>query len=174
MQKNVEIEEAITLKYPEQVVLVTTRGKDGKANVMAVGWITVISSEPLMFILGIDEDAHTFKLIKESRHFVIAYPHEGMSGETILAGTCHGNNRDKISEAGLKTQDAKLVKAPLLSDAVANFECELTDIIKPGDCTLVIGKVIAAHSNTDSSVKRLYTINKEREHVFTLSGVRPV
>jgi flavin reductase (DIM6/NTAB) family NADH-FMN oxidoreductase RutF len=170
MQKNVEIEEAINSKYPEQVVLVTTCGKDGKPNVMAVGWITVASSDPLMFILGIDEEAHTFKLIKETRHFVIAFPHEGMSKETLHAGSCHGNNRNKISEAGLKTQEAKLVKAPLLADAVANFECELVDIIKPGDCGVVIGKVIAAHLNKDSSLKRLYTVDKEHK----LAGIRPV
>jgi flavin reductase (DIM6/NTAB) family NADH-FMN oxidoreductase RutF len=174
MQKQVKIEEAITRKYPEQVVLVTTCGKDGKTNVMAVGWITVASSDPLMFILGIDEEAHTYKLIKETGHFVVAFPHEGMSTETLHAGKCHGNGRDKISEAGLKTQEAKLVKSPLLADAVANFECELVDMIKPGDCAVVIGKVIAAHSNTNSSLKRLYTVNKEREHVFTLSGIRPV
>jgi flavin reductase (DIM6/NTAB) family NADH-FMN oxidoreductase RutF len=137
---------------------------------MAVGWITVASSDPLMFILGIDEEAHTFKMIKETGNFVVAFPHEGMSKETLHAGTCHGNDRDKISEAGLRTQEAKFIKAPLLADAVANFECELVDIIKPGDCGVIIGKVIAAHSNTDSFLKRLYTVDKTHK----LTGIRPV
>jgi len=170
MQRHVEIEKAIERKYPEQVVLVTTRGKDGKSNVMAVGWICIASGEPLMFILGIDEDSHTFELIRETKEFVIAYPHEFMKEETLIAGSCHGDEVDKIARSGLNTQNAKKVKAPLLTDAVANFECEMLDMIKPGDCTLIIGKVVAAHMNTDSSIKRLFTVDKGHE----LSGVRPI
>ncbi|HBC86316.1 MAG TPA: hypothetical protein DCZ94_05105 [Lentisphaeria bacterium] len=170
MQRHAEIEKAIERKYPEQVVLVTTRGKDGKANVMACGWTCTISGEPLMFILGIDDDSHTFELIRETKEFVVAYPHEFMKEETLIAGSCHGDEVDKIEKAGLNTQNAKKVKAPLISDAVANFECELVDIIKPGDCTLVLGKVIEAHVNTDSSLKRLCTVDKGH----ALSGVRPI
>ncbi len=170
MQRHVEIEKAIERKYPEQVVLVTTRGKDGKANVMACGWISIASGEPLMFILGIDEDSHTFELIRESKEFVVAFPHEFMKEETLVAGSCHGDEVDKIAKAGLNTQSARKVKAPLLTEAVANFECEMVDIIKPGDCTLVIGKVVAAHVNSDPLVKRLYTVAPGHE----LSGVRPI
>jgi len=170
MQRHVEIEKAIERKYPEQVVLVTTRGKDGKPNVMAVGWTCIVSGEPLMFILAIDEDSHTFELIRETKEFVIAYPHEFMKEETLIAGSCHGDEVDKIAKAGLNTQSAKKVKAPLLTDAVANFECEMIDMIKPGDCTLILGKVVAAHVNTDSAIKRLCTVGKGHE----LSGMRPI
>lgn len=170
MQKTIEIEKAIERKYPEQVVLVCTCGKDGKANVMAVGWTCVASGDPLMFILGIDEDAHSFRLIKESREFVVAFPNESMKDETLIAGSCHGNEVDKFAKTGLKTQKASKVNAPLLADAVANFECETVEILKPGDCTLVIGKVIAAHANTDASLKRLYTVANGHK----MSGVRPL
>jgi len=170
MQRIVTIEKALERKYPEQVVLVTTRGNDGKANVMACGWTCIISGEPPMFILGIDEDSHTFELVRESKELVIAYPHEFMKEETLIAGSCHGDEVDKIAKASLNTQNAKKVKAPLLADAVANFECELVDIIKPGDCTLVIAKAVEAHINTDSTLKRLCTVDKGHE----LSGVRPI
>ncbi len=170
MQKHAAIGKALDRKYPEQVVLVTSCGKDGRANVMACGWTCVASGDPLMFVLGIDEDAHSFKLIKESKELVVAYPSEAMAKETLFAGSRRGDKIDKFAEAGLSTQPAKKVKAPLLADAVANFECEIVDIIKPGDCTLVIAKAVEAHVNTDASVKRLYTVKKG--HV--LAGVRAV
>ena len=85
MQKQVEFSQAITRKYPEQVVLVTTRGSDGKANVMAVGWVTLASGEPPMFVLGIDDGARTYELIRQTGQFVVAFPSEQMAGQTLFA-----------------------------------------------------------------------------------------
>jgi flavin reductase (DIM6/NTAB) family NADH-FMN oxidoreductase RutF len=158
MQKQVQPGEAITRKYPEQVVLVTTRTPAGKANVMAVGWVCVASSDPLMFVLGIDDSAYTYELIRESREFVVAFPHEGMVRETLLAGSLSGRVHDKFAKAGIAEQPAAAVKAPLMADAVANFECSLVEITKPGDCPLIVGRVVAAHVNTDEKLRRLYTV----------------
>ncbi len=170
MQKQIEVEKALERKYPEQVVLVTTRNKEGKNNVMAVGWVSMASSEPVMFVLGIDEQACTYQNIIEAKQFVVSFPSDLMARETLFAGSVHGYNRDKIKEAGLKIQDANLVNAPILVDAVANFECELVEITKPGDCPLIVGKVVCAWENTNSQLKRLYTVGKDHK----LAGVRPV
>jgi flavin reductase (DIM6/NTAB) family NADH-FMN oxidoreductase RutF len=170
MQQQVEIQRAAKLKYPEQVVLVTTRSASGAANVMAVGWVAVASGSPLMFVLGIDDAAYTHELILQTRQFVLAYPHEGMVRETLHAGRGHGRDRDKLAECGLGTAAAIKVQAPLLADAVANFECELVDVYKPGDCPLIVGRVLAAHINTDQTLHRLYTLAPGHQ----LGGVRPV
>ncbi len=158
MQVKCDISEGIARKYPEQVVLVTTRSAEGRANVMAVGWATVVSGEPLMFALGIDDEAYTYELVQQTRQFVVAFPHAGMAQATLHAGSHHGRGRDKLSECGLQTQDGSMVRAPLLADAVANFECELVTIVKPGDCPVVIGQVVAAHMNGNPQLKRLYAL----------------
>jgi flavin reductase (DIM6/NTAB) family NADH-FMN oxidoreductase RutF len=160
MQKKTPIETASARKYPEPVVLVTTRGKNGNPNVMAVGWVAVASGDPLMFMLGIDDAAYTYALIQETREFVVAFPSEAMRREVLFVGSRHGNGRDKITEAKLSVQAAEKVKAPLIADAVANFECELVEIYQPGDCPLVIGRVVAAHENEDPGVQRLYSVGK--------------
>lgn len=172
MQVKSDIPAAIARKYPEQVVLVTTRGPEGHANAMAAGWVTVVSGEPLMFALGIDEEAYTYELVRQTRQFVVALPHAGMAGPALHVGSHHGRGRDKLAESGLRTQTAALVQAPLLADAVANFECELVTIVKPGDCPVVIGQVVAAHVNEDASLKRLYTLAPQ--HVMGgVEAVRP-
>lgn len=170
MQKKTAIAKALARKYPEQVVLVTTGKPGGGANVMAVGWVAIASSAPVMFVLGIDDQAYTYELIKKTKQFVIAFPNEMMAKEVLFAGTRHGRNRDKIAESGLKIQKADKVKAPLLADAVANFECRLVCIYRPGDCPLIIGEVIAAHENKDTQQKRLYTVAAG----YKMSGVRPL
>jgi flavin reductase (DIM6/NTAB) family NADH-FMN oxidoreductase RutF len=158
MQKQATAAEAWTRKYPEQVVLVVTRNETGRVNLMAVGWICTASDEPPMFIMGIDEHAYTLELIRNSKEFVIAYPAESMAAETLYLGTTHGHDKDKGTECGLAFSEAGKVNVPLLSDAVANFECRLVDIVRPGDCPLVIGEIIAAHVNKDKSVKRLFNL----------------
>jgi len=168
MQKKTTAEAALKRKYPEQAVLVTTRGRDGKANVMAVGWVAIASSEPWMFVLGIDAGAHTYGLIRRTREFVLAFPSERMAGATLFAGTHHGHALDKFAATGLRTQPASAVKAPLLADAVANFECRLVRIVQPGDCPLVLGRVVAAHENPDRRLKRLYNWGGH----YTLAGAR--
>lgn len=169
MQKQVEIKEAFELRFPEPVILVTTRSREGRPNAMAVGWVMPASLEPLMFALGIDDEAYTYQLIKDTGQFVVAFPHEKMGKETLLVGTVHGHKRDKITEAGLAAQEASVVKAPLIADAVANFECELVEITRPGDCPIIIGKVVAAHVNAIAGLKRLYTVTADLQ----LTGVRP-
>lgn len=170
MQKKTNIKKALKRKYPEQIVLVTTRKPNGGANVMAAGWAAIASGEPLMFMLGIDDGAYTYELIRKTKEFVVAFPNEKMAAEVIFAGTRHGRNCDKLSESALRVEKAGRVKAPLLADAVANFECKLVCIYKPGDCPLIIGRVIAAHENVQAGLKRLYTVAPG----YRLAGVRPL
>lgn len=158
MQRQETVEAALARKYPEQVVLVVTRGADGQTNVMAVGWAGIASGEPLIFMLGIDDGAYTYELIRATRAFVVAYPSDRMGPAVLHAGSVHGRNRDKLAETGLATTPARHIAAPLLAEAVANFECELVDIVKPGDCPIVFGRVLAAHVNADPELKRLYTV----------------
>ena len=72
MQQPEEIQNAILRKYPEQVVLVTTRAPEGRLNVMAVGWTAIASGDPLMFMLAIDNASLTYGLIQATRSFVSA------------------------------------------------------------------------------------------------------
>lgn len=170
MQKETSIAKALGRKYPEQIVLVTTAKPGGGANIMAVGWIAIASEEPLMFVLGIDAGAYTYKLIRKTKQFVVAFPDEKMARAVLFVGTRHGQNLDKIAATRLRVQPAARVKAPLLADAVANFECRLVAIYQPGDCPLVIGQVLAAHENTKKGLRRLYTVGPG----YKMAGVRPL
>jgi len=168
MQIQTPPEKALKRKYPEQVVLVVTRNPKGRANVMAVGWVAIASDEPPMFVLGIDAGAYTYRLIRSTKEFVVAFPNERMGREVLYAGTHHGHKINKFAHLRLVTQDGTVVKAPLIADAVANFECKLVRIFKPGDCPLIIGRVVAAHMHRNASVRRLYTVGPGHK----LAGVK--
>ncbi len=167
MQKKANVEAALARKYPEGIVLVAAAAK-GRQNAMAVGWAMIASDEPWMFALGIDGGACTLGMIKNSKEFVVAFPSEKQAPETLFMGTHHGHKLDKFEECGLKTAAASKVKAPLIAGAVANFECKLVKIIKPGNCPIVFGRVVAAHVNSNRSLGRLYTVGKN----YSMSGVK--
>ena len=160
MQKRASISEAWDRKYPDEVVLAITRSKDGRINLMAIGWVCIVSDEPPMFLLGIDDPAYTLELIRENKEFVIAYPSKSMAKESLYFGTTHGHNIDKGKISGLAFEAASVVDVPLLSDAVANFECRLVTEYRPGNCPLVVGEVVASSVNSDESVKRLINAGK--------------
>ena len=160
MQKITDISTAWARKYPEQVVLVITRNKEGKINLMAVGWICIVSDEPPMFLLGIDDPAYTLELIRENREFTIAYPSKAMAKEVLFAGTNHGHNIDKGKITGLAFESGKATGVPILADAVANFECRLVTEYRPGNCPLVVGEVLSSFVNTDESITRLINAGK--------------
>lgn len=155
MQKIASINEAWQRKYPEQVVLAITKSSDGRINAMAIGWVTLVSDEPPMFLIGVDDPAYTLELIRQNKEFVIAYPSKAMAEETLYFGTVHGHNIDKGKSSKLEFVPGQVVDVPLLADAVANFECRLVTEYRPGNCPLVVGEVVASHVNTDLAVKRL-------------------
>lgn len=160
MQKIAITEEAWGRKYPEQVVLAITKNSVGRVNLMAIGWVCIVSDEPPMFLIGIDDNAYTLELIRESKEFVIAYPSGAMAKETLYVGTTHGHNEDKATKFGLQFMPAEKVNVLLLADAVANFECHCVTKYRPGNCPLIVGEVVSSHINTDENIKRLVNLDK--------------
>ena len=155
MQRPAKIEEAWGRKYPEQVVLAITKSPEGKINAMAIGWVCIVSDDPPMFLLGIDDPAYTLELIRKNKEFVIAYPSKAMAKETLYFGTVHGHKEDKGVKSGLEFISGDKVGVPLLADAVANFECRLVTEYRPGNCPLVVGEVVSSSINADDSILRL-------------------
>lgn len=161
MRKNMTIEKACGRKYPKQVILPITKNTAGRVNRMAIGQDCICSDEPPMFLIGIDDNAYTFELIRESKEFVIAYPSSSIAKETLYIDTTHGHNEDKATKSGLNFAPATQINVPLLADAVANFECRFVTEYRPGSCPLIVDEIVPSHVNTDENMKRLVNLGKE-------------
>ena len=62
---------------------------EGRVNVMTIGWVTIVSDDPAMYLLGIDDPAYTLELIREHKEFVIAFPGKAMAEASLYFGTVH-------------------------------------------------------------------------------------
>jgi flavin reductase (DIM6/NTAB) family NADH-FMN oxidoreductase RutF len=157
MQKQVEYADAVKTKYPEQVVIAIAKDKNGKANPITLGWTMLASGRPPMMAIAVATSHYSTAAIRHSKCFTIAYPSTDMADAALFFGSHSGRDTDKFAEFDCKNEPAKSIDSVLLTDAVANFECTLETEIEVGDHIIFVGKVIAAHANTEPK-KRLYTV----------------
>jgi len=157
MQKQVEYQDAIKTKYPEQVVIAIAKDKNSKANPVTLGWTMIVSGTPPMMAIAVAKKHYSIETITHSKCFTIVFPSSQMADAALFFGSKSGRDTDKFAEFDCKTEPAKAIDSVLLTDAVANFECTLESQIPAGDHIIFVGKVVAAHISTKPK-KRLYTI----------------
>lgn len=157
MQKQAEYEQAIKKKYPEQVVIAIAKDRNGKANPITLGWTMIVSGEPPMMAIAVAKTHYSIETITHSRCFTIAFPSSEMADAALFFGSNSGRDTDKFAEFECDTEPAKEIDSVILSDAVANFECELESQMVAGDHVIFVGNVVACHISTERK-KRLYTI----------------
>jgi flavin reductase (DIM6/NTAB) family NADH-FMN oxidoreductase RutF len=130
--------------YPAGATIVTSHSQ-GKDNAMAVAWHTAISREPPYYCVSISPARFTHGLIVESGEFVVNFmPYEK---GVLLASTagCSGRDQDKFSLFGIAARPGSHVKAPVLDDAFAAYECRVTERHPIGDHDLFVGEILAVH-----------------------------
>ena len=153
MLREVPVEEAWKRKYPERTVLAVSISKDGKPNIITLGWNMPTSIKPPMVAISVGLTRYSHKLISESGEFVLAFPSEGMEDALLFCGTHSGRDVDKFKATGLTPVKAKYVKPPLIAEATVNMECRVVGSIKTGDHTIFVGEILTAYvSDEDKPV----------------------
>ena len=157
MQKQVEYQDAIKTKYPEQVVIAIARDKNGRANPITLGWTMIVSGTPPMMAIAVASRHYSIGTIRHSKCFTVAYPSSQMADAALFFGSKSGRDIDKFAEFDCKTEPAKTIDSVLLADAVANFECTLESETEAGDHIIFVGQIVASHINAEPK-KRLYIV----------------
>ncbi len=157
MQREVPVSRAWERKYPEQVVMVTTIGKEGRPNIITLGWAMPTSGTPPMCAISIGLERYSHALLEQVPEFVLTFPAEDMEKAMLLCGTRSGREVDKFQETGLSALPATRVRPPLIGEAVTNMECKVVGAYRTGDHTIFVGEIVAAHHGTREA-RRLYNL----------------
>ncbi|NIP26772.1 MAG: hypothetical protein GWN67_20825 [Phycisphaerae bacterium] len=157
MLNQVDYQQAIKTKYPEQVVIAIAKDKDGRPNPVTLGWTMIVSGKPPMMAIAVASKHYSIETITHSKCFTIVYPSSDMADAAMFFGSRSGRDVDKLAEFDCQTAPAKEIDSVLLADAVANFECTLESQVEAGDHIIFVGKIVCSHVNTEPK-KRLYTI----------------
>jgi flavin reductase (DIM6/NTAB) family NADH-FMN oxidoreductase RutF len=149
---------------PGPIVLVSSRWR-GKANIMTMGWHTVMEFTPSLVGCVIAGGNHSFEMIRRSGECVINLPTTALTDTVIRIGNVSGAAVDKFCEFGLS---ADTVGAPLIRECHANFECRLHDDALVDKYNFFIFEVVKAH--VARAPKHPETLHYTGDGVFVVSG----
>ncbi len=152
---------------PGPVVLLSTAWK-GKNNVMTLGWHTVMEFNPSLVGCMITASNHSFGMIRQSRACVINIPTEDMARTVLGIGSCSGADTDKFSRFGLTAAAGAVVKAPLIEECWASFECRLADSVLVNKYNFFIFEVVRAWVASTTRYPR--TLHYRGDGLFMTSG----
>jgi flavin reductase (DIM6/NTAB) family NADH-FMN oxidoreductase RutF len=161
------VSEARRYLEPGPIVLVTSAHGDER-NIMTMGWHTVMEFTPSLVGCVIAGGNHSFGLIRRSKQCVINLPTTALTDEVIGVGNTTGAEVDKFEKFKLTPEKAERVKAPLIAECHAGFECKLADARLISKYNFFIFEVVKAH--VAASPKHPQTLHYTGDGVFMIAG----
>jgi flavin reductase (DIM6/NTAB) family NADH-FMN oxidoreductase RutF len=152
---------------PGPIVLISSAWKD-ETNIMTLGWQTVMEFQPSLVGCMITAANHSFELIRKSKECVINLPTVELAEKVVGIGNTTGADLDKFKHFELTAVTAKKVKAPLIKECYANFECKIYDAALLNKYNFFILEIVKAH--VASSPKYPRTLHYRGEGIFMVSG----
>lgn len=152
---------------PGPIVLVSSRWR-GQANVMTMGWHTVMEFTPSLVGCVIAGGNHSFDMVRGSGECVINLPTTTLTDAVVGIGNTTGARIDKFAEFGLTADPAQAVGAPLIRECHANFECRLHDDALVNRYNFFIFEVVKAH--VAPAPEHPETLHYTGDGVFMVSG----
>ena len=131
-----------TFIYPLPAVLVTS-GNMENANILTVAWTGIVNTNPAIVYISVRPERYSYKLIKESKEFVINLTNEKLAYATDWCGVRSGNKFDKFKEMKLTKEKAKFVNAPLIKESPVAIECRVIEEKEYGSHTMFVAEVLS-------------------------------
>ena len=152
---------------PGPIILVSSAWK-GKMNIMTMGWHMVMEFSPSLVGTYVWDQDYTRRIVERSKECVINIPTLELLDTAIRIGNSTGEEIDKFAAFGLTPAPAAKVRAPLIRECFANFECRLYDRTLASKRSLFIWKVVKAHVAT--SPRYPQTFHYRGDGIFMISG----
>lgn len=167
VKKDFPVENVRRFLEPGPIVLVSSAWK-GENNIMTMGWYMIMEFEPSLIGCYVWTENHSFNMIRKSKECVINIPTVDLAAKVVAIGNCSGRDIDKFEEFNMTPLPGKKVKAPLIKECYANFECNLIDTSLIHKYSLFIFEVVKAH--VAESPKFPKTIHYRGDGLFMISG----
>ena len=157
---------------PGPVILVSSAYR-GERDIMTMGWHMILGDEPSLVGCFVWDQNHSHNLIRRSKECVINIPTYDMIDAVIDIGNTHSTGRgpDKFERFHLTPAPASKVKAPLIAECFASFECKLIDTSLISKYSLFVFECVKAHVATGKGgPKYPTTVHYRGDGVFMIAG----
>lgn len=151
--------------YPMPVVLVGTT-VEGRANFMAVGWVSRVNGKPPMMAVVLNQRHYTPIGIRECQTFSVNIPSVDLMTQTDYCGLVSGRETDK---SGIfEIFYGELETAPMIKQCPVCIECKLVEVVSLPSHYLFLGKVVATYADEGCLTGGKPDIQKINPFVLTM------
>ena len=154
--------------YPLPAVLVSTRGRDGKDNLLTVAWTGTVNTNPPMVYISVRKSRYSYQAIHETGVFAINLTTEELAFATDFCGVRSGRDLDKFEACHLHKEEADEIAVSLLSESPVNIECRVTEEKELGSHVMFLAEVLAVHADSDY-VDEKQSFHLEKAHPIIYS-----
>ena len=151
--------------YPLPAVLVSTRGADGRDNLMTVAWTGTVCTNPPMLYISVRKSRYSYKALHETGVFGINLTTERLVFATDYCGVVSGAKHDKFKECHLTKEQADQIDVPLVAESPVTIECRISEEKELGTHVMMIADVLSVHAD------KAYMDSKGR---FALEKAHPI
>ena len=131
-----------TFIYPIPAVLISS-GTMENSNIMTAAWTGILNTNPAMVYVSIRPERYSYKIIKETKEFVINLTNEKLTYATDWCGVKSGEKYDKFKEMKLTKEKANFISAPLIKESPVSIECKVIEEKTYGSHTTFIAEVLS-------------------------------
>ncbi|MBL6985618.1 MAG: flavin reductase [Methylobacter sp.] len=129
---------AALVKQISHGVYVIGVGVGERQNAFTAAWVMQVSFDPLLLAISINPEHYSYQLLQESSVCTV-----NVLGQNQYALAEHFGRFEKDKMAGFKWQQAE-TGAPVLSESLAYFDCQVSHYTDAGDHKIAVCKVLAA------------------------------
>ena len=137
MKKELPLSELQRIYQPGSLLLLGTQ-LNGRANVMALAWHTLLEDAPARIACILRSQGRTFQALQQTGECVLNMPLDHHLEQVLLCGSLSGHDADKLALCGWSTRPAGSVQVPLLSECQAHVECRVLLLEQDGDYNLCL------------------------------------
>lgn len=134
--KEISWDKAVEPGSPYPYVLAVTLDKNGKPNIIGLGWWTITSWNPRMIAISVGHSRYSHECLDHCGEFVLCFPSEEQVKGAWLCGKTTGREIDKFARGGFKRAPSTVVKPPIIDGSTVASECRVIKKTETGDHTL--------------------------------------
>jgi flavin reductase (DIM6/NTAB) family NADH-FMN oxidoreductase RutF len=158
--EELELNQFYRVLAPRTTIIITTTNKKGEVNAAPFSFTMPVSTNPPLLAVASVPTHHTFQNIEESGEFVVNIPPEDILNELWITSEKWPEGVNELEKAGLSTTKSLKVNPPGIKECIAQLECEMEWHQLSGDHQLIIGRVVAATTRSDSIKEGLLDVEK--------------
>jgi flavin reductase (DIM6/NTAB) family NADH-FMN oxidoreductase RutF len=151
--------------YPMPVVLAGAVVA-GRANFLAIGWITRVNYQPPMVAMSLSKGHYTNGGIREHKEFSVNFPSLNLVEKTDYCGLVSGRETDKSKLFTLFHGDLK--HAPMIQECPLVFACRLVNVFELPSNDLFVGEIVEAYAEEACLTKNAPDVTKMAPFTLTM------